>query len=377
MRGQKFLFRYFSIMILILIMNISTFNFLKNSIFAILFLMLNIGILIFTQGFEKDKSEKTLDANIIIFAYSVVYFIVIYTLGIITGYARTIYNHEFLAVVKNIVPVILVIILEEIIRYQVVTKTKGNKLEKSILLLMIIFFVLFDIRNMFPLKGNFRDLLDVISTVFLPITVKNVVFTLIVYLGGYKPTIFYRLITEIPIYIVPIYPNLGPYMTGIVEITFPVIMFFVVRNVLIRKKEFYIRQKKYISKIISIPIITVLIISVMLVSNYFKYYALSIVSNSMYPEIARGDVVIVKKLNDQEKEQIKLGDVLIYSKDNKVIVHRVVYISDVSGESIYVTKGDNNNTEDNYVIKNSEVIGVALYKIPIIGYPSVWLSEMR
>ena len=329
------------------------------------------------QGFEKDKSEKILDVNITIFAYSVLYFIFIYILGIVAGYVITIYNHTFLAMLKNVIPVIIIIILEEILRYQVVKKTKGNKSQKIILLLMIVFFIIFDIRNVFPLNGNFRDLLDVTSTTFLPTTAKNIVLTLIVYLSGYKPTIFYRLITEIPIYIVPIYPNLGPYVTGIVEMTFPIITFLAVKSVLVKKKEFYIRKNKYISKIIAVPIIIILIIAIMLVSNYFKYYALCIVSNSMYPELARGDVVIVKKLNKKEKDQIKLGDILVYSKDNRVIVHRVVYTSEISGKKIYITKGDNNETEDNYIIKKSDVIGVALYKIPIIGYPSVWLSEMR
>ena len=341
MKGQQFLFRYLSIMILILIMDIFAFNILQNSILAILFLILNIGFLIYMQGFEKDKSEKILDVNITIFAYSVLYFIFIYILGIVAGYVITIYNHTFLAMLKNVIPVIIIIILEEILRYQVVKKTKGNKSQKIILLLMIVFFIIFDIRNAFPLNGNFRDLLDVTSTTFLPTTAKNIVLTLIVYLSGYKPTIFYRLI------------------------------------ILVKKKEFYIRKNKYISKIIAVPIIIILIIAIMLVSNYFKYYALCIVSNSMYPELARGDVVIVKKLNKKEKDQIKLGDILVYSKDNRVIVHRVVYTSEISGKKIYITKGDNNETEDNYIIKKSDVIGVALYKIPIIGYPSVWLSEMR
>ncbi len=377
MRGQKFLIVYLSSIILALILNIFVFNFLKNNIFAIILLALNIGFLIFMQGFEKDKSEKTLDANVIIFAYCVVYYIILYTLGIITGYARTIYNHEFLALLQNILPVIVIIVLEEILRYQVITKIKGGKYEKPIIALMIVLFILFDIRNIFPLNNGFREILDVVSTNVFPTIVKNIVFSFIVYLGGYKPTIFYRLITEIPIYIVPVYPDLGPYITGIVEATFPVLVFIVIRNILIRKREFFIRKNKYIRNIVAIPIVTILVISVMLVSNYFKYYALSIVSNSMYPEIARGDVVIVKKLNDDEKTSIKVGDVLVYSKDNRVIAHRVTYISDVSGENIYITKGDNNNAEDAYLIYDSDVIGVALYSIPVIGYPSVWLSEVR
>ncbi len=380
MKIEKKMFIYLIFLILIFSINLFLFKVFPNDIISIIFLIVNVAVTILLLGYEKNKFLKSLDANLIIFAYGIVYYILIYTIGIISGYAQTIYSHELLMIIKNIFPIILIIISEEILRYQIVSKVKQSKNERKLLLLMIIALILFDIRNVFPMDLDFNTILDNLSITILPAITRNIALTAIVYLGGYKPTIFYRLIMEIPIYIVPIYPNLGPYINGIIGMIFPIIVLFVVKNILVKKRDFFIRKikkNKIISKILLFPVIVILVVSIMLVSNYFKYYALSIVSNSMYPELSVGDVVIVKKLNEEEKNGINIGDVLVYSKNDRIIVHRLIYTSNLNDREVYITKGDNNDDTDNYIINKSDIIGIAEYNIPIIGYPSVWLNEMR
>ena len=97
----------------------------------------------------------------------------------------------------------------------------------------------------------------------------------------------------------------------------------------------------------------------------------------MYPGIERGDVVIVKKLNEQEKKDIQLGEILVYRHENRVIVHRVIEKNETISGCTYKTKGDNNDTPDDVTIYEKDIIGVAQYKIPKVGYPSIWLSEWR
>lgn len=376
MRGQKFLITMNVITILFLLFNIFVLNILQNDVIAIATLIVYLGILIFVQGFEKDKSEHLVDSGITIISYCIAYFVFIYMFGIVTGYAKTIYNHEFLSIIKNIVPVILIIFLQELIRYQVVSKAKGGRHQKLVLATLVIALILFDIRSALPLSKEYREILDTFSITIFPAMAKNGVFTYLTYLIGYKPVILYRLLVEMPIFVVPIYPDLGPYLTGIIDIAFPFLMCLVVRNLVVKQKKFFIREKKTMRRLLGVPVSIVLLMSIMLVSGYFKYYALGIVSNSMYPEIARGDIVVVKKLNNQEKQDIKLGQVIVYQREGRVIVHRLVDVSKLNGKNVYTTKGDNNQTSDNYTFTDEDIIGVATYKVPMIGYPSVWLSEM-
>ena len=95
----------------------------------------------------------------------------------------------------------------------------------------------------------------------------------------------------------------------------------------------------------------------------------------MNPEFYRGDVVIVNKLNQNEIDSIKIGDIIQYKLDNKFVIHRVVEIIDKDGH-IYKTKGDNNNVADFKYVSSSQIVGKVVQVIPKLGYPSIWFGEI-
>ena len=112
-----------------------------------------------------------------------------------------------------------------------------------------------------------------------------------------------------------------------------------------------------------------------LTSGMFKYYALAIGSESMEPKINKGDVVVVEKLNEKEIKKLKEGEVLVYKHNDMVIVHRIVRVKEYNGAIYFNTKGDNNGEEDSWTIDEQLVIGRAIFKIPYLGVPTVWLNE--
>ena len=96
----------------------------------------------------------------------------------------------------------------------------------------------------------------------------------------------------------------------------------------------------------------------------------------MNPNINKGDIVIVKKIKSEQIENIEVGDILVFNMRNKVVVHRVQKINDNNNRLSFITKGDNNIDVDNWVVNENDVIGIVTAKIPIVGYPTVWLNEM-
>ena len=94
----------------------------------------------------------------------------------------------------------------------------------------------------------------------------------------------------------------------------------------------------------------------------------------MKPNINKGDVVIIKKLDNYES--LKIGDVLAFKHDNIIIVHRIVNIIEEDGKYYFYTKGDNNNSEDNFAIYEDLIVGVVNIRLPFIGYPTVWFNEL-
>jgi len=92
----------------------------------------------------------------------------------------------------------------------------------------------------------------------------------------------------------------------------------------------------------------------------------SISSGSMWPALKKGDLVLIKGVDG--KEDIEIGDVVVYKNPKGFTIHRVVSM----GDTTLVTKGDANNTKDPS-IKYEDVIGKTLtindkiFKIPALG----------
>jgi signal peptidase len=120
----------------------------------------------------------------------------------------------------------------------------------------------------------------------------------------------------------------------------------------------------------------ILLLVIYLTSGMFRYYSLTIGSNSMAPEIRKGDIIIVHKIEDAKKPKIKTGRVLVFKQSEKTVVHRLIRKAESNGKYYYYTKGDNNNSEDAWVVPTEDVIGIATIKIPFIGWPTVLLSEL-
>ena len=84
----------------------------------------------------------------------------------------------------------------------------------------------------------------------------------------------------------------------------------------------------------------------------------------MYPAINKGDAIIIKKINEDD---IKVGDVVTFKVDEEIITHRIVGIENNGKENVYITKGDNNNVTDDFVISFEDIEGKQILKIPYLG----------
>ena len=138
-----------------------------------------------------------------------------------------------------------------------------------------------------------------------------------------------------------------------------------------------------ILKIISSAIFVVLVLIIALLVLYIvrvnflanndrlgdvKINFYTILTQSMYPNIKAGDVVITYKNEDNHYDS---GDVITFiSRANGgiTVTHRVTEVFVGDGSYSYRTKGDNNNAEDTELINSSDVLGKVVVKIPWVGY---------
>lgn len=64
----------------------------------------------------------------------------------------------------------------------------------------------------------------------------------------------------------------------------------------------------------------------------------TISSNSMKPTLNKGDVVTVASC---KAEQLKVNDIAVFTRYNKLIAHRIVKIEEIQGRLNLIEKGDN------------------------------------
>lgn len=103
-------------------------------------------------------------------------------------------------------------------------------------------------------------------------------------------------------------------------------------------------------------------------------------SGSMEPVYYQGDVVFIKKVDPY---QLVVGDIIVFNADGGgiPIVHRIIEIVEEGDTLYFVTKGDSNSFQDTYYhplkgVPESEIVGKPVFKIPKVGWLSIWFRRL-
>lgn len=359
---------------IILLLNSFILNILRNFWYMTIFLVILLVVFKYLFGFEKDRHRYIKDIIINMLIIFMISFIIYYIFGIFIGFVRTDNYFNFYGIRTFIIPYILMIILKEYLRSQMV-----NKAEKSkwLIVATCILFMLIDFANTFNIRSldTSYNVFIYISLTILPIISNNIVCTYIANKLGPKPNIFWLLIANLYTVVLPIVPNVGLYIESLIEFLFPFILMYNVYSFFAKRDKdipiSYIKKRVYIE----IPILAIFVfILAYFVSGFFRFYAIAVATGSMVPKINVGDVVIVDQQIDYK--DLKVGEVIAYKYDNIVVVHRLCDIVVIKDDYYFYTKGDANNAMDNYIIYPDTIIGKVEIKVPYIGLPTVWLNQL-
>ncbi len=131
-----------------------------------------------------------------------------------------------------------------------------------------------------------------------------------------------------------------------------------------------------VGTVLCVILIPILLINITLITKSFVNqdevpsiggsFPLIVLTDSMYPQIESGDLIIC---NTAEAENIELNDVISFfdpaGDGSSIVTHRVVEIIEEDQEIFFRTRGDNNNTEDKELVPAENLVGV--YKMRIAG----------
>lgn len=97
-------------------------------------------------------------------------------------------------------------------------------------------------------------------------------------------------------------------------------------------------------------------------------FPLIVMTDSMYPEIQSGDLIICRSA---KMEDIAVGDVVVFidpeGNGTSLVTHRVTEIEEKDGERLLHTQGDANNTADPTPISSDKLLGRYLRRLPKVG----------
>lgn len=341
-----------------------------NLLLYLVLLMIPLITSLFILGVEKRGERLTKDSLLLLLIGSISYYLITYVMGYFTGFLKSSYSHNIGSIIYNVGLWSLFIVFVEVIRGMILKK---GKYYKGLIGLSVVVFSILEIAtamNIFNISNKLM-LFDNIFSIIIPIITKNILMTYIGYKTSYTNNIIYRFIMEIPIYIVPIIPDIGDYLRNLILILLP--LFLIYWHMISFNKSRKItnsrslRLKRMIEIILDIIIGILLIIIVVLVSGVFRFVALTIGSGSMTGTIDKGDVVII----DKGAKDYKEGDIVAFRKNNYVLVHRIVYV----GENGYNTKGDYNKNRDNWLVEDKDIMGKYVFKIKYVGWLTVKVNE--
>lgn len=313
-----------------------------------------------------NKKEVLLLSIIIPF----IYVILLHVFGLLFGYYKNPYFVTPEILIKMVIPLAVITIGSEIIRY--VLLSQKNKLVSvlSFLICMILEVLMF---SSIPGIQTFNKFMDLVGMTLFPAISANVYYHYVSKNFGPLPNIAFRLITTLYIYFVSTAAAIPDALSACIKILFPIFLLAFISALYTKQKKRTARKGNKLGIIATVLTVIILILSAMLISCRFRFGALVIATESMTGEINKGDMIIYERYENQE---IKEGQVVVFLDNKRKVVHRVVEIEYVGGEVRYYTKGDANDGLDaGYRVKD-DLLGVTDFKIAYLGYPTIWLREL-
>lgn len=346
-----------------------------NLLALVIFLVLSIVINKYYRPNFRGKNETLFS----IFALCSILMIGLYLFGLGTGYSI-----NYSVIYKNYVKksiwlnIFATVIVTELIRYVLSQiNTRGQKKYWLIQAVMLIAFVLIDISiatKTYDLT-NFNQLYEFFALLFVQSIAKNLLLNYVSKRYGYEPCLLYRLIMDLYIYFIPVTPKINIFIESVILLVFPYVVFMLLNSINAKKVLEPARKEKKHDGIITFITAIVFAVLVMLVSREFTYCMIAIGSGSMTGTINKGDAVIYKKY-ENGVDKLEAGQVIVFRKNNTIIVHRIEKKFSLGNEFVYQTKGDANESVDNWLVEEEDVIGVVKSRVLFIAWPSVLLNEM-
>jgi signal peptidase len=324
--------------------------------------------------FLKKRSIPSINKQqvlMIVSIMAVVYLVLYYLSGMEFGYARNPYALKTSFILTRLIPAAVIIAVSEIYRW--IVRAQEDRIADILCYLSCLLAEMTVCATADVALSSFNHFMDLVAETMFPALIANLLYGYLAKRYGFLPNIIFRAVTTLYVYLIPLVPVLSGALASFVNLFVPILIFLFIDSLFEKKRRYALAKRNRLAPVITALAITAMAITVMVVSNQFSIGAYVIATGSMTGELNKGDAAIYEQYDDQT---ISKGQVIAYEKNGRVTIHRVVDIQIINGQTRYFTKGDANPNQDEGYLFDSDIVGLVNFKIPFIGYPTLWLRSL-
>ncbi len=326
---------------------------------------LALSVLVKKRGIPSIFKRQVL---LIMAACGVLSVVLCYLTGFSFGFARS-SSVGWITLPEYILPIASIIISTEIIRgVLAVQNAKGSGVLCYFICVCSELLAFGDIAGIM----NFNLFMDFLGITVFPAVVANLLYQYLAKRYGIYPNIAYRLIIGLYSYVFYYVSAMPGALYAFARLIIPLAIYFFIDSVFEKKIKYAKKKKSRLAPIALVLSLVLMLSVVMIISCRFRFGMLVIATDSMTGEINKGDAIIYESYGSQP---IDVDQVIVFDSDGRRTVHRVIEIKRINSQNRYITKGDANEDPDSGYVTDADIIGVCKFKIPYLGYPSLWLRE--
>ena len=331
-------------------------------------------IAIVTSVLVKKRRIPSINKHQVLWIVSVitvVYLMLYYLTGLKFGFVRNMYGLNLKYILSRGVPTAVIIYFSEVYRH--VMRAQEDKPADVMAYVTCVFAEMIACATASVAISSFSHFMDLVAATMLPAVISNLLYQYLTPRYGIYPCIIYRAVTTLYIYLIPIVPAMADSLYCFISMVIPAGIYIFIDAMYEKKRRYALAKKNRLAVPITVLAVTIMLSTVMLISNQFRYGLLVIATDSMTGELNRGDAAIFERYEDQTIEE---GQVIVFERNEAMIVHRVEEIQIVNGRKRYYTKGDANDSRDADFRYDSDIVGIVNHKIPYIGFPTILLRGL-
>lgn len=320
---------------------------------------------------EKQTLTTSTQITVLLIGIGLIYVILLYMLGIFTGFYTSTVQLSIWSIWNYIIPYIVIIISAENIRKTLLLKE--GKYSKAIVLVMMVLLDVIINTNIYSLN-TVNDYFVLVSFIIFASIANNLLFNYIILKHrNAEAIIIYRLITTLYSYILPVSPDIYIFLECIIKMVVPYLVYMILERIYGSKKVTISVTQRKKDRVITIVYYIIIVIIAILVSCKFKYGVMIVGSGSMTGTLNKGDIIFYEKYG--KNDEIEDGQIIVFNKDDMKIIHRIIEQKLMGTEIRYYTKGDANQNKDDGYRERKDIIGQVKARIPYVGYLTLWVND--